>query len=885
MRQPTSLEINTDASSDIFGPRSPLSIRFTKFPYRKTEASSPGFNIEHFQAFWFRRLKMAIQKKHGKGRLDKWYKLAKEKGYRARAAFKLIQLNKKYGFLEKSKVLLDLCAAPGSWCQVAAEVMPAQSIIVGVDLAPIKPIPRAVTFQSDITTDQCRTTIRRHLKTWKADTVLHDGAPNVGVAWVQDAYSQAELALQALRLATDFLVAGGTFVTKVFRSKDYNSLLWVLKQLFTSVEATKPPSSRNVSAEIFVVCRGFKAPKKIDPRFLDPRHVFAELADPTPNNEAKVFNPEKKKRKREGYEEGDYIQHKEVSVGDFIHTTDPIAILGSVNRLSFEQGPNGDLALATLERLPETTPEIRECCADLKVLGRKEFRNLLRWRLKVRDQFGLSSKKRDKTQAAAGEEVAEVEPMDDEMAMQEELQRLRDDAKSEKKKQRRKENERKQREIVRMQMQMTTPMDIGMEQVGPNGEGAMFSKKTAEKAEAAVDRMVNQMQDPEEECEDSNISDSSNEESDPEDDSLEGELDTLYADYRERREDRLAKERVKRMRREKDTDEWEGFSGSDAGSHSGSEEDEEGSNIDITFRKPPASGAALSNKAALFFDQDIFQDIDEGAAGDEDSAIELDDDSEDKQHPSVQGRETLRAANKHSSPVYTDNSGKSRPESRLSSKSQTEENSDTIEEVPANPTKEDQDPRRKDGKLDIDIITAEAMSLAQSLAQGETKPSDIIDDGFNKYSFRDVDGLPDWFLDDESQHSKPQRPITAAAAAAIREKMRALNARPIKKVQEAKGRKKMKAAQKLEKLRKKSALLADEDGMSEKDKAQSIARLMSKAAKKKKPKQNVKLVVAKGGNRGIAGRPRGVKGKYKIVDSRLKKDVRAEKRLKKKQKT
>lgn len=175
------------------------------------------------------------------------------------------------------------------------------------------------------------------------------------------------------------------------------------------------------------------------------------------------------------------------------------------------------------------------------------------------------------------------------------------------------------------------------------------------------------------------------------------------------------------------------------------------------------------------------------------------------------------------------------------------------------------------------------MTLAQQLASGAKSAHDLIDDGFNKYAFKDRDGLPDWFLDDEHKHDKPHRPITAAAAAAIKEKLRALNARPIKKVREAKDRKKFKAAQRLEKLRKKSALMAEDENMTEMEKAQGIAKLMSKAAKKK-PKQDVKVVVARGGNKGIAGRPRGVKGRYKIVDARLKKDTRAEKRLAKKKK-
>ncbi|OOQ89369.1 AdoMet-dependent rRNA methyltransferase spb1 [Penicillium brasilianum] len=812
---------------------------------------------------------MAIQKKHGKGRLDKWYRLAKEKGYRARAAFKLIQLNKKYGFLEKSKVLIDLCAAPGSWCQVAAECMPAQSIIIGVDLAPIKPIPRVISFQSDITTEKCRATIRGHLKHWKADTVLHDGAPNVGTAWVQDAFSQAELVLQSLKLATEFLCEGGNFVTKVFRSKDYNPLLWVFKQLFQSVEATKPPSSRNVSAEIFVVCRGFKAPKHIDPKFLDAKHVFAELQDATPNHEAKVFNPEKKKRKREGYEEGDYTQHKEIPVTEFINTTDPIAILGGYNKLSFEQPIGGDLAMSTLNRLEETTEEIRTCCEDLKILGKKEFRNLLRWRLKVREKFGLSVKKKQQ-EDGEGEEVAEVAPMDEELAIQEALMRMREKETARSKKERRKENEKKRKEIVRLQMHMTTPMDIGMEQIGPGGEDSTFSLKRVDRL-GARDAVVNARNVPvESDDEDDSESD---EDSDDDGDRLERELDGMYEMYQERMEDRDSKLRAKKARKDYEADEWEGFSGdnkSDDEEEEEEDEEEDESDAELSGDAVPKSGS-LSNHASMFFDQDLFQGIGEEEEDEEEEESEEDEEEEDEEDEDegsdIEEEDTPAPPSK----------SKAKKESKKEPKQKQEsEWIDSDEEI-----EEPQDPRKANGQLDIDIITAEAMALAQAMASGEKKSQDVVDDGWHRYSFRDVDGLPEWFLDDEGKHSRIQRPITKAAAAAIKEKLRAINARPIKKVMEAKGRKKFKAAQKLEKLRKKSALLADDEALSERDKAQAISKLMGKATKKK-PKQQVKLVVAKGANRGISGRPRGVKGKYKIVDARMKKDIRAEKRLAKK---
>lgn len=515
------------------------------------------------------------------------------------------------------------------------------SLIVGVDLSPIKAIPRVITFQGDITTDKCRATIRSHFKTWKADTVLHDGAPNVGTAWVQDSFNQAELALQSMKLATEFLVEGGTFVTKVFRSKDYNSLLWVFNQLFTKVEATKPPSSRNVSAEIFVVCQGFKAPKRIDPKFLDPRSVFAELADPTPNNEAKVFNPEIKKRKRDGYEEGNYTQFKEVPASEFIQTTDPIAMLGSLNRFSFDQPPNGDVALAALDKMPETTEEIRDCCKDLRVLGRKEFRNLLKWRLKVREKFGFATKKSIAAEAAS-EEVAEVAPMDEELRIQEDLQQLSEKETARKKRERRRENEKKQKEIVRMQLHMTAPTEIGLEQAGPNGEGSMFALKSIDKA-GAVDKIskgkmaILTEAESRQGGENGVFLNEEEEESDEEEDQLDRYLDSMYDQYQDRKSESDAKFRAKKNRKEYEDGDWEGFSADNASDgdklendSSDESSDDEGAPVtkslltDLDNEEQKPNG--LSKRAAQFFDQDIFKDI--GGVVEEESEA---DDEEDEQ--------------------------------------------------------------------------------------------------------------------------------------------------------------------------------------------------------------------------------------------------------------
>lgn len=836
------------------------------------------------------------EKKYGKGRLDKYYRLAKEKGYRARSSFKIVQINEKFGgFLQKSKVVLDLCAAPGSWCQVAARVCPINSLIVGVDLAPIKPLPNVITFQSDITTEHCRQQLRGHLKTWKADTVMHDGAPNVGLAWKQDAFTQSELVLQSLKLAVEFLMQGGTFVTKVFRSKDYNNLMWVFGQFFEKVQATKPAASRDVSAEIFVVCTGFKAPKKIDPKLLDSKYVFEELQDSATNYNAKIFNPEKHTRKRDGYNDDDQLQFKRITASEFIKHADPIQCLGANNEiiLDFKEEPE----LKPLRKLPETTNELKECFKDLKVLGKKDFRNILKWRKAARvtleyDEDKSYHHKKNKAGKEADDEDGntEIQPMTEEEreeAINKELDTLQDKERARKKREKRRANEQKQKEIHRMQMNMTTPQDIGFE---ASQNQSLFNLKHAEKTgrldklQKGKNSMVFQKEDIYQD-EFGGSKDEANADDYDSDQAVEDlgeELDGMYEVYKERQAERESHYAAKRAR-EKDNDEFVGFSDKDSSddgeedddavmqeddSDDDEEDDEKLDNLVTSLQKEKEG--KLSKKASLFFDDPIF------GAVEEEQEVEV---------PKVE----TNGKDERSTPASKENG-----HSVASNDDDNNEDDDDFEIVPNNqePESDSEDDwdasnekkKEERAKPYIDLATEQAMTMAHQLALGQKSKKQLEDEGFNKYSFRDKDGLPEWFLDDENRHSKIAKPITKEAAAAIKAKEREMNARPLKKVAEAQARKKQKVQRRLEKLKKKSESINEDSSRTEQEKSEEIAKLTQKLTRKENTKPKVTVVPARGSNRGIHGRPTGVKGRYKMVDGTMKKEQRALKRIAKKKK-
>ncbi|KAI3333791.1 FtsJ-like methyltransferase-domain-containing protein [Ustulina deusta] len=283
--------------------------------------------------------------KSSKDKRDAYYRLAKEQGWRARSAFKLLQLDEEFDLFADVTRVVDLCAAPGSWSQVLSRVLikgekfgraawqdreaklrqqmlgvfgsaksavssavagtkpetdglkPRENVkIVAIDLQPISPLPGIVTLRADITHPATVPLLLKALDpdydaqtmsqqaAHPVDLVLSDGAPDVTGLHDLDIYVQSQLLFAALNLALCVLKPGGKFVAKIFRGKNVDVLYAQLKIFFEQVHVAKPRSSRASSVEAFIVCLNFQPPKGFSASLEEPLGVGSRLNKMTEQN-------------------------------------------------------------------------------------------------------------------------------------------------------------------------------------------------------------------------------------------------------------------------------------------------------------------------------------------------------------------------------------------------------------------------------------------------------------------------------------------------------------------------------------------------------------------------------------------------------------------------
>jgi 23S rRNA (uridine2552-2'-O)-methyltransferase len=186
-------------------------------------------------------------------RRDQYRRLAKDKGYRARSAYKLLQINSSYDILKKGDKVVDLGCAPGGWLQVAIKEVGLSGKVVGLDLKPVAPVTGATILQGSIEDANMLSKIAEILGC-KANVVLSDLAPNVSGVWDIDHARQLSLSTIAFGFAQQMLRVGGSAVFKVFEGEMLNEFRLELRNNFGKVILSKPSASRQESSELYMVC-------------------------------------------------------------------------------------------------------------------------------------------------------------------------------------------------------------------------------------------------------------------------------------------------------------------------------------------------------------------------------------------------------------------------------------------------------------------------------------------------------------------------------------------------------------------------------------------------------------------------------------------------------
>ena len=194
---------------------------------------------------------------------EHYYRQAKKSGYRARSAYKLKQIQKKFDILKDGDVVVDLGAAPGGWSQVAKELIGDSGVIVGIDLLPIAPLKGVSFLKGDVTEDSSIEKIKDIIGSNKVDVVISDISPNISGNYSVDQARSIFLCQQAFKTVQILLKEGGTFVCKVFEGEDLKDFVNVVKKEFRIVKHFTPPASRKSSSEIYIIAKYKKNSKVI----------------------------------------------------------------------------------------------------------------------------------------------------------------------------------------------------------------------------------------------------------------------------------------------------------------------------------------------------------------------------------------------------------------------------------------------------------------------------------------------------------------------------------------------------------------------------------------------------------------------------------------------
>lgn len=191
---------------------------------------------------------------------DYYYQKAKAENYRSRATYKLSQTAKKYRFIRKGDVVVDLGAAPGGWIQAVRKIVGKTGFVLGVDLKPIAPFPQEYirTIVADLTAPETLQQILDFLPR-KADVVISDASPNISGVWEVDNARQIDLASQALRIALNILRPSGNFFVKVFEGDMLPGFVKNVEKHFDAVKAIKPKASRAKSSEMYLLAINLNA--------------------------------------------------------------------------------------------------------------------------------------------------------------------------------------------------------------------------------------------------------------------------------------------------------------------------------------------------------------------------------------------------------------------------------------------------------------------------------------------------------------------------------------------------------------------------------------------------------------------------------------------------